>query len=619
MAQDFQAMLSSSEYLALPEVERAKVAEHLLPQMDEFKSLADDNQKAQVLTHVVQNGLPPKVAPAQKKATAPTPPVDTAKTAHVKGEEFGKPPSFDDAENQASRKALIDAGKNLFQGRDPKEVSGKEIAGEAAGGAAGGAVAGVAGPLAMQAAGKALTKAPSPLLKALGVGATVAGKAWGHVPVSARVIQGSAGGATMGAAGKVAEGQGVAPIVSGGIQLAASGIGEISAIALTRGAVGTASIISNLLRGTPAGTARALGESAKQPTAYNLKIATSMKEELLGKPKVDAGIPGYVEPVRSAQLADDLRRADPSLLPTGSASEQYRDRLFSGVTDLADRGVFFRDSPEFGQFMKELEPKVKLGEIPASDLVYYKKALGAKGDPTPATKLIGKTGMHTIPAKPGYDPLTTAAVRDRLAERTDDLIREGAKSAEKGPAHGYSAVEQRIDGDMKGALQERYNQWLQRVGQGKAENLYRSTFRQEKVAEAKDTLAHIFGDTGYTSGDKKVVDTVKNLGQDPELKRIALSAAKDRLAETPADKIMPEFERLNKLMVKSGILSDRDKTAMMELDKLRQAATKVKSIVDTGERTKAWQRIQRIAVAQFAQQAGAATGGLMTRENRNEQ
>jgi hypothetical protein len=594
--QDFQAMLSSPEFMALPESERAKVAEHILPQMEEFKGLADDNQKAQVLTHVVQNGLPAKVE--KKAAAAPAPAVPKPATT-AKEPVFGTPPSLDPPDQKASREALIAAGKSLFQGRDRRDVSGKEIAGEAAGGAAGGAVSGVAGPVAMQAAGKALEKFPNPYVKALGVGAELAGKAWGHVPVSARVIQGSAGGAAMGAAGKVAEGQGVAPIVSGVLQLTASGVGEVGAIALTRGAVGTASIISNLLRGTPAGTARALGESAKQPTAYNLKIATSMKEELLGKPKVDAGIPGYVEPIRSAQLADDLRRADPSLLPTGSASEQYRNRLFSGVTELANKGTFFRDSQEFAQFMREAETKTKLGEIPVSDLDYYRKALGARS---------GK-----------YDPLTTASVRDRLAERTDDLIREGAKSAEKGPAHGYSAVEQRIDSELKGSLQERYNQWLQRVGQGKAENLYRSTFRQEKVAEAKDTLAHIFGDTGYTSGDKKVVDTVANLGKDPELKKIALSAAKDRLAETPADKIMPEFERLNKLMVKSGMLSDRDKSAMMELDKLRQAATKVKSIVDTGERTKAWQRIQRIAVAQFAQQAGAAVGGLATRENRNEQ
>jgi hypothetical protein len=193
MSDSPEAVLASADYMALPQADRAQLAEHLSPKIAGFNSLSDAD-KAQFLTHAVQNGLgtevkPPESSALSTKAASQAAPAAPAKPAKKSLEDILKPrglaPSYQDPfneqtpEQRAADSAIhpIETVKAWFKRPSaiPESQSGTEqLQGAGTAAVAGGAI-GLALPEIAQKAGQSLSQFPNPYLKVGGKLLQVAG------------------------------------------------------------------------------------------------------------------------------------------------------------------------------------------------------------------------------------------------------------------------------------------------------------------------------------------------------------------------------------------------------------------------------------------------------------
>lgn len=277
--------------------------------------------------------------------------------------------------------------------------------------------------------------------------------------------------------------------------------------------------------------------------------------------------------LREKTAAKDKIAAEAEALGLKPASEIYRERMFSGVTEAVNRGEAFSATPEAKEFAKKLSVLVQSQELSANE----------------ASKLMAKLST---------DRSTNAEVRGRFAKNVDDTIRQWGKPAEKGGQEGAAVINAQLAAEVRGDLQKAYNAYTTRLGLSDVEKKYRGAYSQEKIAEAKDKLPHFLA--GFDS--KEFPAFARNLARDPDTKGLLEQGLKTHLANVEPKKIVGEFESLRKTLVDAKLLDPVD------VRHLREAAEAVKATADKGLQSKRSERFQALVLMALGRKAGGAAG-----------
>lgn len=256
------------------------------------------------------------------------------------------------------------------------------------------------------------------------------------------------------------------------------------------------------------------------------------------------------------------------------ASEIYRERMFSGVTQAVNRGEAFSASPAFEQFKRDLGVQIELGNVSAKE----------------AQKLLGD-----LMADRSKNP----AVRDAYAKNVDDRIRQWGKPLEAGGATGAAVIDQEVAAGVRGNLQKAYNSYLEGLGMGKLESQYRNAYRQEMVAEAKDKLPSFLYGFEKPAEFQRFVRTMKG---EPGGTEFIQKSLRQHLAQAELAALPKEFDRLQKILVQSDLITPA------QLSKLRESVAGVEVMRERGAHLQGLKRFQQLLLMATAQAGGGAAG-----------
>ena len=463
--------------------------------------------------------------------------------------------------------------KGLFEPQERKDVTKGDIAGAVGGGAAGGAAFGAVGPQVMKTAGKFI---PGPIGKAV----SGIGEAWSKVPPSERIVRGAGGGAGMGAVDVGAEALGAPKAAKFGAELAGSGIGEAGASFLTKEVGQMLKVAGMAAYGSPHGAAYAIKGMLDPNKKVNESMAKNLQKQLFGQK-----IPGYTEGLTKsdfqASLQEAVRAKDPSIPRGIPASTHYRNDYFDTITQATKQGKSFSNSPEFKVFLQEMGVREKLGQVTRKDVDKLGKALMADRD-------------------------KDKRVIDGYAENLDNQIRDWAASSEKGGATGYKAVVTNTDKAVRADLQKAVNGYLQSLGKPSLETIYRQTYKAEELAESKDKIPYLISKYGDEKG--KLEELASSIVSDPEIKPFLVGSIKERLGKVESKDAANEFERLDKLIVKSGLFDVNNLFDRETMRNLREGADLVTKTTNKGEQLARSDRFKRVLMRIIAQKGSVEAG-----------
>lgn len=299
-----------------------------------------------------------------------------------------------------------------------------------------------------------------------------------------------------------------------------------------------------------------------------------------GRAGFEAGKAAVTGNVRRAAEAEAKRQEAIAAEALKPASEIYRDRMFNGVTAAVKEGKSFSSTPEFTAFEQDLMNKVRLGYVgnrEAQEMLRTLRLDRAKGT-------------------------ANAAVLEGYAKRVDDHIRDWGKPAETGGQTGAAAIDAGTAREVRGKLQEAFNQYTQRIGLGKVEQQYRSAYSQEMTAEAKDKMQHFLAGFGTA---KEFEQMARSVSRDPMALDAVRSGVARHLANTEPKQVVNEFSRLQKVLVNAKMVEPKD------LAVLREGAEAVKRTADKGLQARTADLLKQQLMLAMARKAGATAGGAM--------
>ena len=108
------------------------------------------------------------------------------------------------------------------------------------------------------------------------------------------------------------------------------------------------------------------------------------------------------------------------------------------------------------------------------------------------------------------------------------------------PVYPMTAIDEITARNIRTDLRNAFAQWSERNNLGSPEKAYREAFRAEKVAQAKDEIPYVISQYGERADARKLASQI---AKDPELKPILGAAIRQKLANTPVEKLKSEFEK----------------------------------------------------------------------------
>ena len=438
--------------------------------------------------------------------------------------------------------------------------------------------------------GGAIGLAAPKVLKALPFApAKIAGQAMELIPPSQRMLGGMAGGAATDVTTQAAEAYGAPTAVKVPLQVLSATLGDAVGQRLTQSLLSLTKAGAYAAKGNLplAGSyfASAFGES---PAQREYQAATRQKQ-IFGAPKAgfEVGAEGSKFQEQTQQELSSMveqkynvkvpANEKPSTVlrnkmyeDVGNVIEQDAQRQEAvksqidnfkkklAVTKLTEQGPIkaqiaelesqtpsslFSKSGEFANFESELNVLKERGSISASD---YKDLVQRL-----------KTDTSKNPN-----------VRGQYGKTVDEIVREWQGSL---TAEGKAALPASVQKDVRSKLRNSFSQWQEKAGIGSSEKDYRTAFTAEKTAEAKDKVPYIISKFGIQGdADRLALQTIK----DPEIKGVLRTAIRDHLQNTPPDKLASEFDRMEKLLRRSDLLSSKDatryRTMVDQVEKLRK-------------------------------------------------
>ena len=136
---------------------------------------------------------------------------------------------------------------------------------------------------------------------------------------------------------------------------------------------------------------------------------------------------------------------------------------------------------------------------------------------------------------------------------------------------GAKAIDETTAKNIRSSLRDSFAQWAERNNLGSPEKAYREAFRAEKTAEAKDKIPYVISQYGERADAKKMAQQIAN---DPELKPILGAAIKQKLANTPVEKLASDFKSMDEMLVKTGLSTPKEmyeyRKLVKEIDDIRR-------------------------------------------------
>jgi len=463
---------------------------------------------------------------------------------------------------------------------------------------------------------KALQMVPNPAIQ-------TAGRAMELIPPSQRMLGGATGGGLSSLASQTAESYGAPTAVKLPLEVLSAGIGDIVGQKLTTAAGNLAKSFYYGAKGNlPLATSYFTGAFG-QPMEERLKAASTLQRQTFGKPTPET-VAGETTDKFQREAQDALKKQygygkttdvyapetgtevmvpgtdmrvpakgiqPATLKPTGETvtkslpkdangnevpvSQALREDFYNGVNQVISKVApeqRFSSSPEYAQFLADLEPLVAKGSaaggISRGDLNSLKQALGTD---------MGSMGS-----------------RQQYAQTVDNLIR---KWQGKPNQTGMSAIDSETAGNIRKQLRENFGLWSERNGLGTPEKNYRAAYTAEKNAQAKDNIPYVISHYG----DKPQADKMAmQIAKDPELKSELNKALRQQLANTPTEKLVEEFKRIDKLVVRAGLSNPK------EMAEYRRLVNQIDAIKKQGKDATPYLERLKAGVIRSAAIAGAA-------------
>jgi len=463
---------------------------------------------------------------------------------------------------------------------------------------------------------KALQMVPNPAIQ-------TAGRAMELIPPSQRMLGGATGGGLSSLASQTAESYGAPTAVKLPLEVLSAGIGDIVGQKLTTAAGNLAKSFYYGAKGNlPLATSYFTGAFG-QPMEERLKAASTLQRQIFGKPTPET-VAGETTDKFQREAQDALKKQygygkttdvyapetgtevmvpgtdmrvpakgiqPATLKPTGETvtkslpkdangnevpvSQALREDFYNGVNQVISKVApeqRFSSSPEYAQFLADLEPLVAKGSaaggISRGDLNSLKQALGTD---------MGSMGS-----------------RQQYAQTVDNLIR---KWQGKPNQTGMSAIDSETAGNIRKQLRENFGLWSERNGLGTPEKNYRAAYTAEKNAQAKDNIPYVISHYG----DKPQADKMAmQIAKDPELKSELNKALRQQLANTPTEKLVEEFKRIDKLVVRAGLSNPK------EMAEYRRLVNQIDAIKKQGKDATPYLERLKAGVIRSAAIAGAA-------------
>lgn len=463
---------------------------------------------------------------------------------------------------------------------------------------------------------KALQMVPNPAIQ-------TAGRAMELVPPSQRILGGATGGGLSSLASQTAEAYGAPTAVKLPAEVISAGLGDLVGQKLTTAASNLAKAAYYGGKGNlPLASSYFFGAFG-EPMEERLASAAARQRQMFGKPSPEA-VAGETTDKFQRETQDALKaqygygkKTDvyapetgtevmvpgtdmrvpakgikpATLKPTGETvtkelpkdvngnevpvSQALRDDFYKGVNQIITKVApedRFSASPEYAQFLTNLEPLVAKGSsaggISRADFNSLKQALG--------------TDMGSM------------ASRKQYAETVDNLIR---KWQGKLNTEGKAAIDADTARNIRGQLRESFGLWSERNGLGTPEKNYRAAYTAEKNAQAKDNIPYVISHYG----DKPEADKMAlQISKDPELKSELNKALRQQLANTPTEKLVEEFKRIDKLVVRAGLSNPK------EMAEYRRMINQIDAIRKQGKDATPYLERLKAGIIRSAAIAGAA-------------
>ena len=462
---------------------------------------------------------------------------------------------------------------------------------------------------------KALQMVPNPAVQ-------MAGRAMELVPPSQRILGGSMGGGLSSLAGQTAESYGAPSAVKLPLEVLSAGLGDIVGQKLTTAASNLAKSVYYGGKGNlPLASSYFFGAFG-QPMEERLAAAAARQKQAFGKPsEVIAGettdkfqrqtqdalkaqygygktTDVYAPEVGTEVMVPGTNMGVPAkgikpatLKPTGETvtkslpkdangnevpvSQALRENFYNGVNQIITKVApeqRFSSSPEYVKFIADLEPLV------------------AKG---PAAGGISRGDFNSLKQALGTD-MGSAASRKEYAQTVDNLIR---KWQGKPNQTGIGAIDADVAKNIRQNLRDNFGVWSERNGLGTPEKNYRAAYTAEKTAQAKDNIPYVISHYG----DKPQADKMAlQISKDPELKAELNKALRQQLANTPTEKLVEEFKRIDKLVVRAKLSNPK------EMAEYRRLVNQIDAIKKQGKDATPYLERLKAGVIRSAAIAGAA-------------
>jgi hypothetical protein len=463
---------------------------------------------------------------------------------------------------------------------------------------------------------KALQMVPNPAIQ-------TAGRAMELIPPSQRVLGGAMGGGLSSLAGQTAEAYGAPTAIKLPAEVISAGLGDLVGQKLTTAASNLAKSAYYGGKGNFPLAASYFTGAFGQPMEERLAAAAARQRQIFGKPNAEA-VAGETADKFQRQTQDALKAQygygkttdvyapetgtelmvpgtdmsvpakgikPATLKPTGEVvtkelpkdsfgnevpvSQALREDFYKGVNQIISKVTpeqRFSTSPEYNRFINNLEPLVAKGAdaggISRADFNSLKQALG--------------TDMGSM------------ASRREYAQTVDNLIR---KWQGKLNSEGKAAIDADTAKNIRSQLRDNFGLWSERNGLGTPEKNYRAAYTAEKTAQAKDDIPYVISHYG----DKPAADKMAlQISKDPELKGELNKALRQQLANTPTDKLVEEFKRIDKLVVRAGLSNPK------EMAEYRRMINQIDAIKKQGKDATPYLERLKAGVIRSAAIAGAA-------------
>jgi hypothetical protein len=443
----------------------------------------------------------------------------------------------------------------------PVKRTTRESIGEFGAATGAGAAAGYALP-------KALQMVPYAPIRA-------AGQAMELIPPSQRIIGGATGGGLTDIAQQVSEAYGAPTAVKLPLQLLSASIGDVVGQKLTQSAISLSKAMYYGAKGNIPLATSYLGGAIGQPVEQRTAQAAARQAQVFGKPtgivegetttqyqdatqkalkeqfgygketQVLAPSIGKVVMVPGTDMRVPAKEVTPSRLePTGEkivkelpkdaagkevpVSEALRNEFYNKTNETVARMPMeerFSNSPEFQEFTRRLRPLVEIGP-------------GAQG--------ISEADLRSLLRPLRTDVAGSKQTQAQYAQTVDSVIRKW-QGAEK---EGAKAIDENTARNIRTDLRNAFAQWSERNNLGSPEKAYREAFRAEKIAQAKDEIPYVISQYGERADARKLASQIS---KDPELKPILGAAIRQKLANTPVEKLKTEFESMANILAKKDI------------------------------------------------------------------